>query len=79
MNNPEQIFGVCGVMGIFLIYPTVENFVCVGLWVVNNFIRINFIEKSHMVKLYGEQEVNRDSGVTKTVKSIYFQKLFKEE
>lgn len=68
LNNPEQIFGVCGVMGIFLIYPTVENFVCVGLWVVNNFIRINFIEKSHMVKLYGEQEVNRDSGVTKTVK-----------
>ncbi|CAX39764.1 phosphatidylethanolamine N-methyltransferase, putative [Candida dubliniensis CD36] len=68
LNNPEQIFGVCGVMGIFMIYPTVENFICVGLWVVNNFIRINFIEKSHMVKLYGEQEVNRDSGVTKTVK-----------
>ncbi|KAL6454623.1 CHO2 Phosphatidylethanolamine N-methyltransferase [Candida maltosa Xu316] len=68
LNNPEQIFGVCGVMGTFLIYPTVENLTCCALWVVNNFISINFVEKAHMVTIYGENEVNRDSGVTKTVK-----------
>ncbi|KAI3404830.2 CHO2 [Candida oxycetoniae] len=68
LNNPEQIFGVCGVMGVFILWPTVENLTCCFLWVVNNFIRINFIEKSHMVRVYGEHEVNQDSGVTKTFK-----------
>lgn len=68
LNNPEQIFGVCGVMGVFIIWPTYENIVCCILWVANNFIRINFIEKSHMLRVYGEQEVNQDSGVTKTFK-----------
>lgn len=68
LNNPEQIFGVCGVMGVFLIHPTVENLTCCILWMVNNFVRINFIEKIHMIRIYGEKEVNRDSGVTKTVK-----------
>lgn len=68
LNNPEQIFGVCGVMGVFIIWPTYENIVCCILWVANNFIRINFIEKAHMLRVYGEQEVNQDSGVTKTFK-----------
>ena len=31
-----------------------------------------------MVKLYGEQEVNRDSGVTKLLKSIYFRSYSKK-
>lgn len=68
LNNPEQIFGVCGIMGITLIIPTYENVVLCLLWVLNNFIRINFIEKVHMIKLYGEEEVLKDSGVTKTFK-----------
>ncbi|KAI5963896.1 CHO2 [Candida theae] len=68
LNNPEQIFGVCGVMGVFVIWPTFENLVCCILWVANNFVRINFIEKFHMLRVYGEQEVNQDSGVTKTFK-----------
>lgn len=68
LNNPEQIFGVCGVMGLFIISPTIENLICCIIWVVNNFIRINFIEKVHMIKVYGEQEVLKDSGVTKTFK-----------
>lgn len=67
LNNPEQIFGVCGVMGVFLMFPTMENFVLCLLWVANNFIRINFIERAHMIKVYGE-EVFQDSGVTKTFK-----------
>lgn len=68
LNNPEQIFGVCGVMGLFIISPSIENLTCCILWVANNFFRINFIEKAHMVKVYGEQEVLQDSGVTKTFK-----------
>ncbi|CUM65482.1 uncharacterized protein PRCAT00003126001 [Priceomyces carsonii] len=68
LNNPEQIFGVCGIMGVTLISPTLENLTCCILWVANNFIRINLIEKIHMIKVYGEQEVLKDSGVTKTVK-----------
>ncbi|KAK6462445.1 phosphatidyl ethanolamine N-methyltransferase [Scheffersomyces coipomensis] len=70
LNNPEQIFGVCGVMGVFIMIPSVENLICCGLWVANNFIRINFIERSHMIKIYGEHEVLQDSGVTKTFKNL---------
>ncbi|WPK27734.1 hypothetical protein PUMCH_005131 [Australozyma saopauloensis] len=68
LNNPEQIFSACGVMGATLIIPTYENIVLCVFWVLGNFIRINFIEKSHMIKIYGELEVFQDSGVTKTVK-----------
>lgn len=68
LNNPEQVFGVCGVMGVFVISPTVENLICCSLWVLNNFVRINFVEKAHMIKIYGELEVSQDSGVTKTFK-----------
>lgn len=68
LNNPEQIFGVCGVMGVTLVLPTIDNIVICFLWVANNFIRINFIEQNHMIKIYGEEEVFQDSGVTKTVK-----------
>ena len=68
LNNPEQIFGVCGVMGVFLMIPSVENLSLCLLWVANNFIRINFVERFHMIKVYGEKEVLKDSGVTKTVK-----------
>lgn len=68
LNNPEQIFSACGVMGVTLVIPSYENIILCVLWVVGNFIRINMIEKSHMVKVYGEQEVFQDSGVTKTVK-----------
>lgn len=68
LNNPEQVFGVCGVMGATLMLPTFDNLVICIIWVVNNFVRINFIEKNHMIKVYGEEEVLQDSGVTKTVK-----------
>lgn len=68
LNNPEQVFGVCGVMGATLMLPTFDNLVICLIWVVNNFVRINFIEKNHMIKVYGEDEVLKDSGVTKTVK-----------
>lgn len=68
LNNPEQFFGVCGVMGVTIINPSVENITCCLLWVLNNFLRINFIEKLHMIKIYGKQEVLKDSGVTKTLK-----------
>lgn len=68
LNNPEQIFGVCGIMGVCLIIPKYQNLILCLLWVSNNFIRINFIEKVHMIKLYGEEEVLKDSGVTKTFK-----------
>lgn len=68
LNNPEQVFGVCGVMGVTLMLPTFDNLVLCVLWVLNNFLRINFIERNHMIKIYGKLEVLQDSGVTKTVK-----------
>lgn len=79
LNNPEQVFGVCGVMGVTLMLPTFDNFVICLLWVLNNFFRINFVEKNHMIKIYGETEVLQDSGVTKTVKKhLLPQKLQKK-
>ncbi|ODV66356.1 phosphatidyl ethanolamine N-methyltransferase [Hyphopichia burtonii NRRL Y-1933] len=69
LNNPEQIFGNCGIIGITLIIPNVENIIITLIWVTNNFLRNNFIEKVHMIKIYGEDEVLKDSGVTKTFKT----------
>lgn len=68
LNNPEQIFGVCGIMGVLAIIPNYQNLIICALWVSNQFIRINFIEKIHMIRLYGIDTVLQDSGVTKTVK-----------
>ena len=68
LNNPEQVFSACGVMGATLVVPTPENVILCVFWVLSNFVRINFIEKPHMAKVYGEREVFQDSGVTKTVK-----------
>lgn len=83
LNNPEQIFGVCGVMGLTLIIPNFENLTICFLWVANNFFRINFIEKLHMIKVYGELQVLVDSGVIKTFKKHllpeYIQKLLSLE
>lgn len=79
LNNPEQVFGVCGVMGVTLMVPTFDNMLICVLWVVNNFIRINFIEKTHMIKVYGETEVLQDSGVTKTVKKHLLPESFSKK
>lgn len=68
LNNPEQIFGVCGVMGVLVIVPTYDNVVICVLWVLNNVFRICYVERAHMIKVYGEREVLQDSGVVKTVK-----------
>ena len=68
LNNPEQLFAVCGIMGVTLIIPNWENLMGCLLWVISNFVRINFIEKPHMIQIYGENEVLEDSGVTRTFK-----------
>lgn len=68
LNNPEQIFGVCGVMGVLVMIPTYDNVAISALWVLNNAFRICCVERRHMVKVYGEREVMQDSGVVKTVK-----------
>lgn len=70
LNNPEQIFGVCSLIGVFLYIPNLENLILCLTWMLNNFIRINFIEQAHMIKLYGEEEVLKDSGVTKTFRKL---------
>lgn len=77
LNNPEQFFGACGVIGVTLLIPNKENLICCLLWVVNNFSRINFIEKPHMIKIYGENEVLVDSGVTKTFKKHLVPEIIK--
>ncbi|GEQ69000.1 hypothetical protein JCM33374_g2670 [Metschnikowia sp. JCM 33374] len=79
LNNPEQVFGVCGVMGVTLMVPTIDNLCLCVLWVMNNFIRINFIEKVHMINIYGEREVLQDSGVTKTVKKHLLPESFSKK
>lgn len=68
LNNPEQIFGVCGVMGVLIIIPTYDNLIMCAMWVLNNVFRICCVERRHMIKVYGEREVLQDSGMVKTVK-----------
>lgn len=79
LNNPEQVFGVCGVMGVTLMVPTYDNLVICVMWTLNNFFRINFVEKQHMIRIYGESAVLQDSGVTKTVKKHLLPEVIQEK
>ncbi|KAL9600366.1 MAG: hypothetical protein Q9219_003216 [cf. Caloplaca sp. 3 TL-2023] len=67
LNNPERVIGLAGVWGAALI---TRSSAILGLAVFSHLLTlmfIQFVERPHMQKLYG-QSLRRDSGLVKSLK-----------
>ncbi|KAL8951903.1 MAG: hypothetical protein Q9222_002148 [Ikaeria aurantiellina] len=67
LNNPERVIGLAGVWGAALI---TGSSVILGLAIYSHVLTlmfIQFVERPHMQKLYG-QSLRRDSGLVKSLK-----------
>ncbi|KAF1955817.1 phosphatidylethanolamine N-methyltransferas-like protein [Byssothecium circinans] len=65
LNNPERVLGVGAVWGIALITWSVPIFYLAGTAHILNLVFLQFVERPHMQKLYG-QSLRKTSGVSKT-------------
>lgn len=65
LNNPERVIGLAGVWGAALITGSTAIFLLALLSHVLALVFIQFVERPHMQKLYG-QTVRRESGVSKS-------------
>lgn len=68
LNHPERLAGIAGVWGVALICCSTQVTIMAFIWSFYNMGFIQFVEKPHMRKLYGAQNVERDSGVRKNIK-----------
>ncbi|KAL6710169.1 phosphatidylethanolamine N-methyltransferase [Coniothyrium glycines] len=67
LNNPERVLGLSGVWGIALITWTAPIFYLAATAHILNLAFLQFIEKPHMLKLYG-RNLRKVSGVSKTLR-----------
>ena len=67
LNNPERVIGLAGVWGAALITGSSAIFFLALLSHTLSLTFIQFVERPHMQKLYG-QSLRRDSGLVKSLK-----------
>ena len=67
LNNPERVIGLAGVWGAALITGSTAMFGLALLSHVLTLAFIQFVERPHMQKLYG-QSLRRESGLVKSLK-----------
>lgn len=76
LNDPERLLGISGIWGATLVTYSPFVFVLAMLWTAHITIFITFVEKPHMVKVYGEQQVSKNiSGVSLTLKQMMPEKF----
>ena len=67
LNNPERVIGLAGVWGAVLITSSSAIFFLALLSHILTLVFIQFVERPHMQKLYG-QSLRRESGLVKSLK-----------
>jgi phosphatidylethanolamine N-methyltransferase len=67
LNNPERVLGLTGVWGIALIAWSTPIFYLAAMAHILNLMFLQFVERPHMQKLYG-QSVRKTSGLSKTIR-----------
>ena len=67
LNNPERVIGLAGVWGAALLTGSSAVFFLALLSHVLTLVFIQFVERPHMQKLYG-QSLRRESGLVKSLK-----------
>jgi phosphatidylethanolamine N-methyltransferase len=67
LNNPERVIGLAGVWGAVLITNRTSVFLLALLSHVLTLIFIQFVERPHMQKLYG-QSLRRESGLVRSLR-----------
>ena len=67
LNNPERVIGLAGLWGVAVITWSKAIFFVALLSHILTLAFINFVERPHMQKLYG-QTLRRESGVSKGLK-----------
>ncbi|MCJ1404034.1 phosphatidylethanolamine N-methyltransferase [Xylographa trunciseda] len=67
LNNPERVMGLAGVWGAALITGSSAVFFLALLSHISSLIFIQFVERPHMQKLYG-QSLRRESGLVRSLK-----------
>ncbi|CCH45701.1 putative membrane protein [Wickerhamomyces ciferrii] len=71
LNDPERLLGISGIWGLTLITYSPLVFILAMLWTAHVTLFITFVEKPHMIKVYGEQQVLKNvSGVSLTIKQM---------
>ncbi len=67
LNNPERVIGLAGVWGAVLITGSSSVFSIALLSHILTLFFLQFVERPHMQKLYG-QSLRRESGLVKSIK-----------
>ncbi|KAJ1564525.1 phosphatidylethanolamine N-methyltransferase, partial [Nowakowskiella sp. JEL0078] len=68
LNNPEKIMGHAAFWGLSLI---TSSWVLFGLTLfgqISNWLFLQYVERPHMKRLYGEEQVRQESGVQKVLR-----------
>ena len=66
LNNPERVLGLAGLWGVALITWNTSIFYLAATAHILNLVFLQFVERPHMQKLYG-QNLRKTSGVSKTL------------
>ncbi|KAF3938037.1 hypothetical protein ABW19_dt0200736 [Dactylella cylindrospora] len=66
LNNPERLFGCASVWGLALITSNPAIYLIALIAHIATHLSIDFVERPHMQKLYGD--LRKDAGVSRTVK-----------
>lgn len=72
LNNPERITSTLSVWATVLLFNQTKYWALAIIWTAFNLINLNLIEKPHMIKLYGEQNVkDYSAGIERSINQLF--------